>query len=106
MLGTLEEMVLFTIQGLGGEAYSVEIHDKILNVMKRDVSPGALLTTLYRLEKKNLLSSRVSDPFPIPGGRRRRYFSLTVSGKSAIEGVTGRASLLNSDAEFFRWVIV
>jgi hypothetical protein len=46
--------------------------------------PGALYTTLDRLEEKGLLSSRFGDPTPQRGRRAKRYFTLNAKGLAAI----------------------
>ncbi|MEM9328519.1 MAG: helix-turn-helix transcriptional regulator, partial [Bacteroidota bacterium] len=57
-IGEFEEVVLLTVGILHGQAYGVTIKDEIENRLKREVSVGALQTTLRRLEKKGFLSSK------------------------------------------------
>ena len=53
--------------------------------MDREVSVGALQTTLRRLEAKGLLQSEHGEATKSRGGRPKLYFSITASGKKAIE---------------------
>src|SRR4051794_24386872 len=84
MLGRLEETLLSAIVGLGGESYSMEIHDHVQTHANKDYSAGTLLTTLYRMEEKGFVSSRYSDPVPERGGRRKRMFKIEALGKQAL----------------------
>ena len=83
-LGEFEQMVLFAILRLKGEAYGVSIRAEISNRTGRDIAPGALYTTLERLEAKGLLKSRVGDPTPERGGRAKRYYTVSGVGIKAI----------------------
>lgn len=84
-LGDFEEIVLLTVGILHGQAYGVSIKDEIENRVDRKVSVGALQTTLRRLEKKGFLASKHADPSPARGGRPKLYFTMTSSGRKAIE---------------------
>ena len=79
--------MLSAVIGLGGESYSVEIHDHVLTHTGHDYSVGALLTTLYRMEEKGFVISRYSEPIPERGGRSRRMFRITVEGQKALSGL-------------------
>jgi DNA-binding PadR family transcriptional regulator len=84
MIGRLEETVLKAIIGVGGESYGAEIHQHILKRIGRELSPGAILTTLYRMEQKGFVTARYSDPLPQRGGRRRRMFKIEGAGVKAL----------------------
>jgi DNA-binding PadR family transcriptional regulator len=83
-LGELEFLVLFTVGGLGADAYGAEVRRDVSARRARDYSVGAIYATLQRLEDKGLVSSAESDPLPIRGGRSRRCFRLTSSGRSIL----------------------
>jgi PadR family transcriptional regulator, regulatory protein PadR len=84
MVGRLEETILCAIVGLGGESYSSDIQQYIGEHIGRDISPGSLLTTLYRMQEKGFVSSRYADPLPQRGGRRRRMFRIEGTGQKAL----------------------
>lgn len=84
-LGDFEEVVLLTVGVLHGNAYGVSIKDEIESRLKREVSVGALQTTLRRLEKKGFLQSKHGESTPSRGGRPKLYFTITAYGKRAIE---------------------
>jgi PadR family transcriptional regulator PadR len=50
----------------------------------RDPAPGALYTTLDRLEEKGLVTSRLGDPTPQRAGRSKRYFQVSAAGIEAL----------------------
>lgn len=83
-LGEFEQIVLLSILRLGEAAYGVSIRSEIATHTRRSVAPGALYTTLDRMEEKGLVSSRMGDPTPERGGRAKRYYEATVSGLGAI----------------------
>jgi DNA-binding PadR family transcriptional regulator len=83
-LGEFEQVVLLAILRLGDNAYGVSISAEITSCTGRDPAPGALYTTLDRLEDKGLIASRMGDPTPQRGGRAKRYFTLNAKGLRAI----------------------
>lgn len=83
-LGEFEQTVLLAILRLGENAYGVTIRAEIAARTKREPAPGALYTTLDRMEEKELVQSRLGDPTPQRGGRAKRYFSVTKRGRVAV----------------------
>jgi PadR family transcriptional regulator PadR len=86
-LGEFEQVVMLAILRLGDEAYGVTVAAEITKCTGREPAPGALYTTLDRLEDKGMISSRLGDPTPQRGGRAKRYFTLTANGVTAITRV-------------------
>ena len=86
-LGEFEELVLLTIACLGDEAYGVSIKEDIESRTSRDLSIGALHSTITRLEEKGYVKSWLGDPTQERGGRRKRFFELTHAGKVALHEV-------------------
>jgi len=83
-LGEFEQVVLLAILRLGERAYGVTVREEIAACTGREPSPGALYTTLDRLEEKGLVASRLGDPTPQRGGRAKRYITVTASGVGAV----------------------
>ena len=83
-LGEFEQSVLLAIVQLGDGAYGVTIRQEIERRTGRLVVIGAVHATLSRLEEKGLVRHRVSDPQPVPGGKRRKLFRLTAAGERAV----------------------
>ena len=83
-LGELEQMILWSTLRVGDDAYGPRILQELEERVGRAVSPGALYATLDRLESKGMIRSRLADPEPGRGGRRRRYVGVTESGREAL----------------------
>ena len=83
-LGELEELVLLTVASLGDNAYGVSIQQELEEKCKRSISIGALHSTITRLEEKGLLKSWMGGATQERGGRSKRYYDITPSGKSAL----------------------
>lgn len=83
-LGEFEQLVLLAILRLGTEAYGVSIRKEILSCTRRDVSPGALYTTLDRLETKGDVASEAGPPTPERGGRAKRFYTVTGNGRERL----------------------
>ncbi|MCF0075701.1 PadR family transcriptional regulator [Dyadobacter sp. CY261] len=83
-LGEFEELVLLTIGVLHGQAYGVSISQQIEQHTGRIVTFGAIHNTLVRLEEKGFVASELGGATTERGGRRKRFFTLTTLGKSAI----------------------
>ena len=83
-LGTLELAALLAVVRLGDEAYGLAVRQDLAERTGRELSVGAVYTTLQRLEEKGLLRSRASAPLPVRGGRSRRHYTLTGAGARAI----------------------
>ncbi len=84
LLGTFEYIVARAVSHLGANAYGVEIRRKILDCTRRDVSIGALYTTLRRLEKKGYLKSCVGEATPERGGRAKTFFRISAPGERVL----------------------
>jgi PadR family transcriptional regulator PadR len=83
-LGDFEQIVLLAILRVGENAYGVPIQAEIAACTNRKPAPGALYTTLDRLEEKGMVTSRLGDPTPQRGGRAKRFFTVTASGLAAV----------------------
>ncbi|MEM9856822.1 MAG: helix-turn-helix transcriptional regulator [Bacteroidota bacterium] len=86
-IGEFEEVVLLTVAILFENAYGISIKSEIEDRLKRKVSVGAMRTALKRLEKKGFLKSEFGEATAMRGGKRKRYFKVTQSGKEALEQV-------------------
>ena len=79
-VGELEQLVLLALLRLRSDAYGMTIRREISARAGRDVSIGAVYTTLERLERKGFVSSRRGERTPERGGRAKRYFSIEAPG--------------------------
>ncbi len=83
-LGEFEQIVLLAILRLGEEAYGASIRAEIEKCTGREPTPGAMYTTLDRLEQKEMLISRMGEPTAERGGRAKRFFKVTKTGTAAV----------------------
>ncbi len=84
VLSSQDEILLLAILALKDDAYGVTIRHYVSKVTGKEWSIGAIYDPLYRLEKKGYVSSFLSDPTSERGGRAKRIFSVTESGKRAL----------------------
>lgn len=84
LLGQFEQLILLSLVRLGDDAYGATIRRDIADRTDQDVSVGAVYTTLDRLEQKGYVSSRLSDPTPERGGRRKKFYRLEAPGAAAL----------------------
>ena len=83
-LGDFEKLVLFALLHLREDAYGAEIHREISTRTGRDIAIGAVYTVLHRLEKHGLITSRMGEPTPERGGRRKKFYILEPAGARAL----------------------
>ena len=83
-LGEFEQLVLLALVRLGPDAYGATIRRDIEARTGRDLAISAVYVTLDRLETKGLVRSRVGEPTPQRGGRRRKLVTLQPAGPRAI----------------------
>ena len=79
-LGEFEQLLLFALVQLEGDAYGGRIRETIERRTGRSVSPGAVYTALDRLETRGLVSSTLGDPSPKRGGKSKRYYRIEPEG--------------------------
>lgn len=83
-LGPFEELVLLALVRLRTNAYGVTIRREIVKRTGKEVSFGAVYTTLDRLEAKGYVSSKWGESTPERGGRAKRYFVIEAPGRRAL----------------------
>ena len=83
-LGEFEQLVMLALLRLGEDGYGVTVHKELAERAGRDVAMGALYTTFDRLEKKGFISSRLGEPTPVRGGRRKKLYRLEPEGRRAL----------------------
>ena len=86
-LGEFEEMILTMVAALQDDAYGAAISDEIGSRFKREVNLSAVHVTLYRLEDKGYVKSRMGGGTSERGGRRKRIFSVTSAGLAMLRAM-------------------
>ena len=84
-LGEFEEIVLLMVAMLDGDAYGVNITHEIIVQTDRNVRLNQVHASLHRLEEKGMICSRMSEPTPERGGRRKRIFTITPYGRQTLQ---------------------
>ena len=96
IIGDFEQRILFALVRLGANAYGATIRNEIEARTGRAVSAGALYTALNRLETRGLVASRLGDPTPERGGKRKRLYTIRPAGERALADVYESLRLMAS----------
>ncbi len=83
-MGEFEQLVLLALLRLDNDAYGMDVRAEIEKRTGRDVSYGAVYTTLDRLERKGWVAHRLGEATPERGGRARKYFRVLRDGREAL----------------------
>jgi PadR family transcriptional regulator, regulatory protein PadR len=86
-LGEFEELVLTLVAALQDDAYGAAISDEIEVRLKREVTLSAVHVTLYRLEDKGYIKSRVGGATAERGGRSKRIYTITSAGLAMLKAM-------------------
>lgn len=84
ILTRAEEFLLLAVLKLGDDAYPVSIYEEIAKTTGASWTLGAIYFPLQRLEDKGLLTSFLGNPTSERGGKSRRYYRITDSGREAL----------------------
>jgi DNA-binding PadR family transcriptional regulator len=83
-LTEVEQMLLYALLHLDERAYGVTIRRLVEERTGRLLSPGAIYASLSRLESRGLVRSRLGDPTPARGGKRKRFYRIQPPGVRAL----------------------
>lgn len=83
-MGEFEQAVLLAILHLEHPAYGMEVRSVIESRTGRDVSIGAVYTTLERLRRKGYVASQVGEGTPERGGRAKKFYQVEPAGLEAL----------------------
>ena len=83
-LGEFEEVVLLTVAVMDGKAYGISLVEEIKSRLDRSVSLGAVQVVLKRLEDKGMVTSEFGEATAVRGGKRKRYYTATPTGRQAL----------------------
>ena len=83
-LGEFEQLVLLALLRLGENGYGVTVRDQLGRRAGRSVSLGTVYKTLLRLESKGLVSAHLGEPTPERGGRRKKHYAVTLTGRKSL----------------------
>jgi DNA-binding PadR family transcriptional regulator len=83
-MGEFEQLVMLALLRLGNDAYGMEVREEIEKRTGRDVSYGAVYTTLDRLERKRYVAFRMGEATPERGGRAKKFVRVLPEGSAAL----------------------
>lgn len=83
-LGEFETLVLLAILQLKDNAYGIEILRVLNEDAGRDVSFGAVYSSLRRMQKKGFVESELGESAPVRGGRAKKFFRVTEKGLGVV----------------------
>jgi DNA-binding PadR family transcriptional regulator len=98
-LGEFEQLVLLAILQLADEAYGPSISELLERALGREVSRGALYSSLSRLEQKGFVEWKVEATSSQRGGSRNRRFSVTEKGLETLRDVRAAQAMLSRGLE-------
>jgi DNA-binding PadR family transcriptional regulator len=84
VISDFEEMVLLTVGILYDDAYGLAITDELENRTGRTYTISSVHKALMRLEERGMLRSHMGGATEERGGRKKRLFNITNSGKEAL----------------------
>ena len=79
--------MLLAVGVLYPDAYAYNIRKEIKDQLGKSVSLASVHTVLYRLEKDELLKSELGGQSEKRGGRSKRLFTLTKTGRETVENI-------------------
>lgn len=84
-LSDVEQHTMLATWRSGTDAFGATIRDAIAEATGRRLTVSAVYSTLVRLEERGLVSSTLTDPAPVRGGKAKRRFTVTPRGISALQ---------------------
>ena len=84
-LGEFEELVLLFVAAYNKEAYGVMILEKLEERLNKKMNISAIHVALKRMENKGFVESDYGGITNERGGRRKKYYSITASGKKMLD---------------------
>ena len=89
-----EMLILNSIWRLKRESYGAKIRKHISGITKKNWNYGTMYCILDQLVKKGFIKRIVGDPTPVPGGRKKIYYEMTVQGQKALREAYGLNKVL------------
>ncbi|MEL6190802.1 MAG: helix-turn-helix transcriptional regulator [Bacteroidota bacterium] len=83
-IGEFQELILLVVIILQNDAYGASIKGELEERLKTNISVGSIQSSLQRLEEKEYLTSKVGEATPIRGGRRKKLYKITPTGRQVL----------------------
>ena len=84
ILAVREEIILSALMILGGKSHGAPLREKVVELSGKEIVYGTLYNLLEVLIRKGFVTSRMSDPTPVKGGRSKSLYSITPMGRRAL----------------------
>ena len=84
-LSQIEEMILWAVWRLQGNAYGVTLRESLAEATGRIIPYGTLYSALARLSRIGFVFRTTGDPTPKRGGRSKNYYRITPDGLSTLK---------------------
>ena len=78
LLGEAEQRILLAAWRVGETTTGAAIRKEVAQRGGRALTVSSIYVTLMRLQKKGYVTSHLSDPTPVRGGKAKRYFVATL----------------------------
>lgn len=102
-LGEFEELVLLSIAINGDDAFSLSILEELKLRTGRKILISSVHKVLVRLEEKGFVESHMGDPMAERGGRAKKLYELTASGKEVLHQTRELRNTMWSAAPNLLW---
>jgi len=86
-IGELEELVLLTVGSIYEQAYAIMILQVIKEHTGRNIDVTAIHSVLRRLETKGFITSSMGGATQERGGRRKKFFVLSLAGRQVLDEI-------------------
>ena len=94
LLSRTEEFILLAVIFLKENGYAVGIRKHLKAVTGKSWSYGALFTSLEQMVRKGYLESYLTEPLAERGGRRKRIYQITDTGKEALYDIKRKEKIM------------
>jgi len=85
ILAVKEEIILSALLMLDGESSGAPLRRKVIELSRKEIVYGTLYNLLDVLIRKGYVKTQKSDPTPVQGGRSKTMYSITKSGRQALQ---------------------
>lgn len=84
-LGEFEELVLLTVAAQHDAAYGVSIKEMLEEKLEKKINISSIHVALKRMHEKGFVNSRFGGITKERGGRRKKFYVITMKGKRALD---------------------
>ncbi len=85
LLTRADEILILAILRLKENAYGTTIIKEVKKRTGKELTFGSLWVSLDSLYKRGMINKRLADDTPLRGGRKKIYYTLTISGVKALQ---------------------